>query len=41
MIAEVFIICIENVYLWNNTSAIADEVLTHHVGLVPLNVNPD
>lgn len=33
-------ICIELVYIWNNTSVIADEVLSHRLGLVPLNVDP-
>ena len=34
-------VCIENVYLWNNTSVVADEILSHRVGLIPLNVDPD
>jgi DNA-directed RNA polymerases I and III subunit RPAC1 len=33
-------ICVENVYVWNNTTMIADEVLAHRIGLVPLNVDP-
>lgn len=33
-------IAIENVYVWNNTSVIVDEVLSHRLGLVPLNVDP-
>ena len=40
MIAEVPTICIENVYVWNNTSVIQDEVLAHRLGMVPLNVDP-
>ena len=32
--------CIENVYIWDNTSVIADEILSHRWGLVPLNVDP-
>ena len=32
--------CIENVYVWDNTSVIVDEVLSHRWGLVPLNVDP-
>ncbi|KAF4576818.1 DNA-directed RNA polymerase core subunit rpc40 [Pleurotus pulmonarius] len=40
MIAEVPTICIEHVYIWDNTSVIADEVLSHRIGLVPLNVDP-
>lgn len=33
-------VCIERVYVWCNTSVIADEVLAHRLGLVPLNVDP-
>ena len=33
-------ICIENVYVWNNTTVLADEVLAHRIGLVPLNIDP-
>jgi len=33
-------VAIENVYVWNNTSVIQDEVLAHRLGLVPLNVDP-
>jgi hypothetical protein len=33
-------VCIESVYIWDNTSVIADEVLSHRWGLVPLNVDP-
>jgi DNA-directed RNA polymerases I and III subunit RPAC1 len=33
-------IAIENVYVWDNTSVVVDEVLAHRIGLVPLNVNP-
>ncbi|KIL58226.1 hypothetical protein M378DRAFT_170863 [Amanita muscaria Koide BX008] len=40
MIAEVPTVCIENVYIWNNTTVVADEVLAHRIGLVPLNVDP-
>ena len=32
--------CIEHVYVWDNTSVIVDEVLAQRVGLIPLNVNP-
>ena len=40
LIAEVPTVCIERVYIWCNTSVIADEVLAHRLGLVPLNVDP-
>ncbi|CAA7263088.1 unnamed protein product [Cyclocybe aegerita] len=40
MIAEVPTICIENVFAFNNTSVVVDEVLAHRFGLVPLNVDP-
>jgi len=40
MIAEVPTMAIEHVYIVNNTSIIQDEVLSHRLGLVPLNVDP-
>ena len=33
-------VCIEHVYMFNNTSVVVDEVLAHRIGLVPLNVDP-
>lgn len=33
-------ICIEYVYIMNNTSVMADEILAHRIGLIPLNVDP-
>jgi DNA-directed RNA polymerase I and III subunit RPAC1 len=33
-------IAIERVYVYNNTSVIQDEVLSHRLGLVPLHINP-
>ncbi|KXN82871.1 DNA-directed RNA polymerases I and III subunit RPAC1 [Leucoagaricus sp. SymC.cos] len=40
LIAEVPTIAVERVYVWDNTSVIVDEVLSHRLGLVPLNVDP-
>jgi DNA-directed RNA polymerase I and III subunit RPAC1 len=40
IIAEVPTICIENVYVYNNTSVVVDEILAQRIGLVPLNVDP-
>ncbi|KAJ7494523.1 DNA-directed RNA polymerase [Mycena galericulata] len=40
IIAEVPTICIENVYVYNNTTVVADEILAQRIGLIPLNVNP-
>ncbi|KAG2359416.1 hypothetical protein BDR07DRAFT_1472841 [Suillus spraguei] len=40
LIAEVPTICVERVYVWDNTSVVVDEVLAQRIGLVPLNVDP-
>jgi DNA-directed RNA polymerase I and III subunit RPAC1 len=40
LIAEVPTVAIEHVFVVNNTSIIADEVLAHRLGLVPLAVDP-
>ena len=40
MIAEVPTIAIEDIYVWNNTSIMQDEVLCHRLGLVPLKIDP-
>lgn len=40
LIAEVPTVAIEHVFIVNNTSIIADEVLAHRLGLVPLAVDP-
>ena len=33
-------VAIENVYVYNNTSIIQDEVFAHRLGLVPIKVDP-
>ncbi|KIM67692.1 hypothetical protein SCLCIDRAFT_1209797 [Scleroderma citrinum Foug A] len=40
LIAEVPTVCIERVYVFDNTSIIVDEILAHRLGLVPLNIDP-
>ncbi|KIO30473.1 hypothetical protein M407DRAFT_242213 [Tulasnella calospora MUT 4182] len=40
LMSEVPSIAIENVYVWNNTSVIHDEVFAHRVGLIPMAVDP-
>ena len=40
LIAEVPTVAIEHVYIWNNTSIIQDEVLSHRLGLIPLAIDP-
>lgn len=40
MLAEVPSVAPEHVYVFNNTLVIADEVLSHRLGLIPLNVDP-
>ncbi|KZT27152.1 hypothetical protein NEOLEDRAFT_1131160 [Neolentinus lepideus HHB14362 ss-1] len=40
LIAEVPTVCIENVYVHNNTSVMVDEVFAHRLGMIPLNVDP-
>lgn len=41
MLAEVPSVAAETVYIFNNTLVIQDEVLSHRIGLIPLNVDPD
>ncbi|VDM31161.1 unnamed protein product [Hydatigera taeniaeformis] len=41
LIAEVPSFAIDRVFLYQNTSVIADETFSHRLGLVPLNVDPD
>ena len=33
-------VAVENVYIWNNTSLVQDEVLSQRLGLVPLRIDP-
>ncbi|GAA5856173.1 hypothetical protein JCM9279_000925 [Rhodotorula babjevae] len=40
VIAEVPTVAIENVYIWNNTSIVQDEVLAQRLGLIPLAIDP-
>ncbi|XP_004498147.1 uncharacterized protein [Cicer arietinum] len=40
LIAEVPTMAIERVYIANNTSIIQDEVLSHRLGLIPINADP-
>ncbi|KAI0315367.1 DNA-directed RNA polymerase [Amylostereum chailletii] len=40
LIAEVPTVAIEYVYVWNNNSVMVDEVFSHRLGLIPLNVDP-
>jgi DNA-directed RNA polymerase alpha subunit len=40
LLAEVPTMAIETVYIENNTSIIQDEVLSHRLGLIPINANP-
>ena len=39
LLAEVATVALENIYMWNNTSIIHDEVLAHRLGLIPLNAD--
>ncbi|KAH3679589.1 hypothetical protein WICMUC_000922 [Wickerhamomyces mucosus] len=41
MLSEVPSVAAEQVYIFNNTSVIQDEVLAHRIGLIPLKVDPD
>ncbi|CDR42849.1 CYFA0S10e03004g1_1 [Cyberlindnera fabianii] len=41
MISEVPAVAPEQVYIFNNTSVIQDEVLAQRIGLIPLKIDPD
>lgn len=41
MLAEVPSVAAEQVFIYNNTSVIQDEVLAHRIGLIPLKIDPD
>lgn len=41
MISEVPSVAAETIYIFNNTSVLQDEVLSHRIGLIPLKVDPD
>lgn len=40
IISEIPTMAFETVYIWNNSSIIQDEVLSHRVGLIPIQVDP-
>jgi DNA-directed RNA polymerases I and III subunit RPAC1 len=40
LIAEVPTMAIETVYVFQNTSVIQDEVLSHRLGLIPIKADP-
>ncbi|KAG8185524.1 hypothetical protein JTE90_012861 [Oedothorax gibbosus] len=40
LIAEVKTMAIDKIHLFNNTTVIPDEVLTHRIGLIPIKVDP-
>jgi len=40
LMAEVPTVAVENVYIWNNTSLVQDEVLSQRLGLIPLQIDP-
>lgn len=41
MVSEVMTFAIEDVKIYDNTSALFDEILTHRLGLIPLVTDPD
>ena len=40
LLSEVPTMAIETVFVFNNTSVIQDEVLSHRLGLIPINADP-
>lgn len=40
LLAEVPTMAVEQVFIYNNTSVMQDEVLAHRLGLLPINVDP-
>lgn len=40
VLLQVPTIAVENVYVWNNTSIVQDEVLAQRLGLIPLAIDP-
>ncbi|GBO15071.1 DNA-directed RNA polymerases I and III subunit RPAC1 [Araneus ventricosus] len=40
LLAEIPTMAIDKIHLYNNTTVIPDEVLTHRIGLVPIKVDP-
>ena len=40
LLSEVPTVAIESVYMWNNTCLVHDEVLSHRLGLIPINADP-
>eukprot|EP00977_Amphora_coffeiformis_P002032 scaffold381_cov178-Amphora_coffeaeformis.AAC.21 len=40
LLSEVPTVAIESVYMWNNTSLVHDEVLSHRLGLIPIHADP-
>lgn len=39
LLAEVPTVALETIYMWNNNSVIHDEVLSHRIGLIPLQID--
>jgi DNA-directed RNA polymerase alpha subunit len=39
LLSEIPTVALENIYMWHNNSIIHDEVLSHRLGLIPLNID--